>query len=410
MTEPAEPVVAARAEPVPVVTPTPLAISWSGPDVEVPSSVTVETGDGADPAAVDVVGEVLRAAGATEVEVRAANDDAGGRRGDDGRRPRRPRRCAGRPGTRRRARHRRGHPAGRPGARGLRPRRLHALRRDGPGRAGRGGPRRHVLRGADAAAARRRQHDRRGRASPTSRPWPTAARSRASTAAPGRPRSGSTTSPSPAGSSSTRTSTPPRTTPTTATAGASPTRPTWPTGCAVLVEAAAANHVRFTFAVSPGVSICYSDPADLAALTAKFEALHALGVRAFSVALDDIDHTTWNCPADADRYGPPSTEASARAQVELLNAVQAGFVAAHPDVLPLQMVPTEYRGTGDSPYRAVAASRPHPGHRGDVDGPVRRAGRDHRRARHGGGRDLRSAALRVGQHAGQRLPRRPRAA
>ena len=175
-------------------------------------------------------------------------------------------------------------------------------------------------------------------------------------------------------------------------------------GLRVLVEAAAANHVRFTFAVSPGVSICYSDPADLAALTAKFEALHALGVRAFSVALDDIDHTTWNCPADADRYGPPSTEASARAQVELLNAVQAGFVAAHPDVLPLQMVPTEYRGTGDSPYRGRRAGRPRPGHRGDVDGPVRRAGRDHRRPRHGGGRDLRAAAVRVGQHARQRLP------
>ena len=119
--------------------------------------------------------------------------------------------------------------------------------------------------------------------------------------------------------------------------------------------------MRFTFAVSPGVSICYSDPADLAALTAKFEALHALGVRGFSVALDDIDHTTWNCPADADRYGPPSTEASARAQVELLNAVQAGFVAAHPDVLPLQMVPTEYRGTGDSPYRAVVRAGLTPG-------------------------------------------------
>ena len=62
-----------------------------------------------------------------------------------------------------------------------------------------------------------------------------------------------------------------------------------------LAEAAAANHVRFTFAVSPGVSICYSDPADLDALTAKLEAVYALGVRSFSIALDDIDHTRWNC-------------------------------------------------------------------------------------------------------------------
>ncbi|HET6773870.1 MAG TPA: beta-N-acetylglucosaminidase domain-containing protein [Acidimicrobiales bacterium] len=120
-----------------------------------------------------------------------------------------------------------------------------------------------------------------------------------------------------------------------------------------LAEAAAGNHVRFTFAVSPGVSICYSDPADLDALTAKLEAVYALGVRSFSIALDDIDHTRWNCDGDAARYGPPSTEAAARAQVELLNAVQSGFIASHADARPLQMVPTEYRGTDDSPYRTV---------------------------------------------------------
>ena len=120
-----------------------------------------------------------------------------------------------------------------------------------------------------------------------------------------------------------------------------------------LVDAAAANHVRFTFAVSPGVSVCYSDPADLAALTAKLEAVHALGVRSFSIALDDIDHTRWHCDGDAARFGPPSPEAAARAQVELLNAVQAGFVATHDGAQPLQMVPTEYRGTDDSPYRTV---------------------------------------------------------
>ncbi|HET6953914.1 MAG TPA: beta-N-acetylglucosaminidase domain-containing protein [Acidimicrobiales bacterium] len=120
-----------------------------------------------------------------------------------------------------------------------------------------------------------------------------------------------------------------------------------------LVETAAANHVRFTFAVSPGVSICYSDPADLAALTAKLDAVHALGVRSFSVALDDIDHTRWNCPADAERYGAASTAGAAQAQVDLLNAVQTGFVAARAGVAPLQMVPTEYRGTRDSGYRQV---------------------------------------------------------
>ena len=117
------------------------------------------------------------------------------------------------------------------------------------------------------------------------------------------------------------------------------------------MEAAQANHVRFTFAVSPGVSICYGDPADRSALGAKLDAMYALGVRSFSVALDDIDHTHWNCPADADRYGAPSTGAAARAQADLLNALQHDFIATHSDARPLQMVPTEYRGTRESDYR-----------------------------------------------------------
>ncbi|MGH2474417.1 MAG: protein O-GlcNAcase, partial [Candidatus Limnocylindrales bacterium] len=124
-------------------------------------------------------------------------------------------------------------------------------------------------------------------------------------------------------------------------------------GLLSLVDRAAVNQVRFTFAVSPGVSICYSDPADLDALVAKLDAVYQLGVRAFSVALDDIVHTRWNCDGDQSRYGPPSSEAAARAQVELLNALQRGFIAGHQGAQPLQMVPTEYRGTDDSPYRQV---------------------------------------------------------
>jgi hyaluronoglucosaminidase len=124
-------------------------------------------------------------------------------------------------------------------------------------------------------------------------------------------------------------------------------------GLRSLIDRAAANQVRFTFAVSPGISICYSDPADLDALVAKIGAVYQMGVRAFSVALDDIVYTRWNCDGDRSRYGAPSSEAAARAQVELLNALQRGFIADHEGAQPLQMVPTEYRGTDDSPYRRV---------------------------------------------------------
>ena len=65
--------------------------------------------------------------------------------------------------------------------------------------------------------------------------------------------------------------------------------------------------------------------------------------------------------ADADRYGSPSTQASARAQVDLLNAVQSGFVAGHPDVLPLQTGPDRVQRHRRQPLprrRACAASPP----------------------------------------------------
>ncbi|MFJ8857600.1 beta-N-acetylglucosaminidase domain-containing protein [Streptomyces sp. NPDC102451] len=118
-----------------------------------------------------------------------------------------------------------------------------------------------------------------------------------------------------------------------------------------LVRRATANHVRFTFAVSPGESICYSDAGDRATLKAKLQALYDLGTRAFSIPLDDINYTSWNCEADRAAYGEPGQESAARAQVDLLNDVQRDFIAGHDGAKPLQMVPTEYGDLRDSPYK-----------------------------------------------------------
>ncbi|MGV9700178.1 beta-N-acetylglucosaminidase domain-containing protein [Streptomyces sp. NPDC003470] len=118
-----------------------------------------------------------------------------------------------------------------------------------------------------------------------------------------------------------------------------------------LVARATADHVRFTFAVSPGESICYSDPADRAALKAKLQAMYDLGTRAFSVPLDDINYTRWNCEADRAAYGEPGAGAAGKAQVDLLNDVQRTFVATHAGTWPLQMVPTEYYNNSDSAYK-----------------------------------------------------------
>ena len=117
-----------------------------------------------------------------------------------------------------------------------------------------------------------------------------------------------------------------------------------------LAQRAIDNHVDFTFALSPGLSICYSSEADFAALTAKFDAVYAAGVRAFTIPLDDIDPGKWHCAADEAKYGT-GPDAAGRAQADLLNRVQREWVAGKGDVAPLQMVPTEYYNVTESPYK-----------------------------------------------------------
>ncbi|WP_411976955.1 beta-N-acetylglucosaminidase domain-containing protein [Streptomyces solicathayae] len=118
-----------------------------------------------------------------------------------------------------------------------------------------------------------------------------------------------------------------------------------------LVARAGANHVHFTFAVSPGGSICYSDAADRKALKQKLQALYDLGTRSFSIPLDDISYTRWNCAADQAAFGAPGRAAAARAQVDLLNDLQRDFIATHQGAQPLQMVPTEYGDLTDTAYK-----------------------------------------------------------
>ncbi|WP_239145818.1 beta-N-acetylglucosaminidase domain-containing protein [Actinoplanes couchii] len=118
-----------------------------------------------------------------------------------------------------------------------------------------------------------------------------------------------------------------------------------------LVDVATANHVRFTFALSPGTTICYSSSTDRQALTTKLQAMYDAGVRDFSIPLDDISYGRWNCAGDQTLYGTPGPAAAARAQVDLLNDVQRGFVATHPGTRALQMVPTEYGDLTDTAYK-----------------------------------------------------------
>lgn len=121
---------------------------------------------------------------------------------------------------------------------------------------------------------------------------------------------------------------------------------------ATLAQAARRDHVDFVYAISPGPSICFSDPADLAALLRKFDVLRGIGVGSFYVALDDIEYTKWNCARDAAAFGQSGAAAAGAAQARLLNAVQADLTRKDPAARPLIMVPTEYYDAKETLYKA----------------------------------------------------------
>ncbi|WP_079054564.1 beta-N-acetylglucosaminidase domain-containing protein [Streptomyces graminilatus] len=123
-----------------------------------------------------------------------------------------------------------------------------------------------------------------------------------------------------------------------------------------LVRRATTNHITFVYALSPGPSVCYSSPADTAALIGKFRQLWDTGVRAFAVPLDDIDISRWNCARDQSAYGT-GTAAVARAQAALLNRVQREFGGTRRGAAPLITVPTEYAGSRPSAYKRSLAAR-----------------------------------------------------
>ncbi|MBJ6123376.1 beta-N-acetylhexosaminidase family protein [Sphingomonas mollis] len=125
------------------------------------------------------------------------------------------------------------------------------------------------------------------------------------------------------------------------------------TALGTLAATAKRNHVDFVYAISPGPSVCFSDPADAQALMRKFDAMRALGIRSFYVALDDIEYTKWNCERDRTTFGASGAEAAGIAQSHLLNIVQADLVARHDASSALIMVPTEYYDAKESPYKAA---------------------------------------------------------
>ena len=114
---------------------------------------------------------------------------------------------------------------------------------------------------------------------------------------------------------------------------------------AELVAAAARHSVDFTYALAPGLSICYSDEADFEALLAKLEQLREIGVQRFQLLFDDVEQEL-NCAGDERRYGHEARP-SAAAQADLTNR----FQRALPQPGPLVVCPRGYAGTERTDYR-----------------------------------------------------------
>ncbi len=119
-----------------------------------------------------------------------------------------------------------------------------------------------------------------------------------------------------------------------------------------LVERATADHVQFTYALSPGLSVCYGSDSDEQALVDKLQSIWDSGVRSFAIPLDDINYTKWTCRQDAATFGTGGAGAG-QAQAHLLNRVQHDFIDTHPAAHRLEMVPTEFSDVGDSPYKVA---------------------------------------------------------
>lgn len=126
-----------------------------------------------------------------------------------------------------------------------------------------------------------------------------------------------------------------------------------------LITAASANHLRFSYALSPGIDVCYSREADLNDAVAKLESLYSLGVRSFVIPLDDIA-TKVQCADDLREFG--SGEANlAKAQASFLNDVNQRFISSKDEMLPLETVPTFYNGSDSSPYKRELGRALNPG-------------------------------------------------
>jgi hyaluronoglucosaminidase len=109
--------------------------------------------------------------------------------------------------------------------------------------------------------------------------------------------------------------------------------------------------VRFVYALSPGLDVCYACNDDRRAVKRKLRQLVHAGVKRFALFFDDAP-IRLSHPEDVERYGGDGPDALARAQAELVHRTRAWLRRRGLPALAF-MVPTDYFGTTCSPYLAA---------------------------------------------------------
>lgn len=109
------------------------------------------------------------------------------------------------------------------------------------------------------------------------------------------------------------------------------------------IERAKTNFIEFGFCISPGLSMVYSDPDEFRKLTAKIEAVQAMGVHAFGLLVDDIPEELQH-EADKAVY-----RSLAHAHADLGNRLNEWLKQKDPEGW-LILCPTFYHNLGEPPY------------------------------------------------------------
>ncbi len=112
--------------------------------------------------------------------------------------------------------------------------------------------------------------------------------------------------------------------------------------------------VSFVYSIGSGVTMSYASEEDFRLVMEKLEAFYRIGVRDFSILLDDIA-SEFKHAADGERYAT-----FAEAHADVCNRVYAALQAMDP-ACTLSMCPTDYHGTAPfSPYLRELGERMHP--------------------------------------------------